>query len=73
MADDIADGLPPEKVRRFRQGLLELRKMPNLSDELFKRMPRVYASVLPGYGTKASEVKGGIFLRHRSGETAGSV
>jgi Zn-dependent M16 (insulinase) family peptidase len=61
MADDIADGVPPEKVRRFRQGLLELRKMPNLSDELFKRMPRVYASVLPGYGTKASDVKGGIF------------
>jgi hypothetical protein len=61
MADDIADGVPPEKVRRFRQGLLELRKMPNLSDELFKRMPRVYGSVLPGYGTKASDVKGGIF------------
>jgi hypothetical protein len=24
-------------------------------------MPRVYGSVLPGYGTKASEVKGGVF------------
>ena len=40
IADDIADGVPPEKVRQFRQGLLDLRKMPNLSDELFKRMGR---------------------------------
>lgn len=61
MADDIADGVPPEKVRRFRQGVLDLRHMPNLSDELFKRMPRVYATILPGYGTKASNVKGGVF------------
>lgn len=61
IADDIADGLPPEKVRRFRQGLLDLRQMPNLSDELFKRMPRVYARVLPGYGTRARDVSGGVF------------
>jgi Zn-dependent M16 (insulinase) family peptidase len=61
MADDIADGVPPEKVRRFRQGVLDLRQTPNLADELFKRMPRVYASILPGSGTKASDVKGGVF------------
>ncbi len=61
MADDIADGVPPEKVRRFREGLLALRKSPDLSDELFKRMPRVYGSILPGYGTKAKDVKGGVF------------
>ncbi|MDT7808894.1 MAG: hypothetical protein QOJ70_2707 [Acidobacteriota bacterium] len=61
MAADIADGTPPEVVRKFRQGLLDLRRMPNLSDELFKRMNTVYARILPGFGTKASDVKGGVF------------
>jgi Zn-dependent M16 (insulinase) family peptidase len=61
MAADIADGTPPETVRRFRQGLLDLRKMPNLSDVLFKRMNTVYARILPGFGTKARDVAGGVF------------
>jgi Zn-dependent M16 (insulinase) family peptidase len=61
MANDIADGTPPEAVRRFRQGLLDLRKSPNLSDELFKRMNTVYARILPGLGAKASDVQGGVF------------
>ena len=60
-AADIADGVPPETVRKFRQGLLALRQMPNLSDELFKRMGTVYARILPGYGTKAADVQGGVF------------
>ncbi|MDT5269535.1 MAG: hypothetical protein QOH49_1721 [Acidobacteriota bacterium] len=61
MANDIADGTPPEAVRKFRQGLLDLRKSPNLSDELFKRMNTVYARILPGLGAKASDVQGGVF------------
>jgi len=61
MAADIADGTPPEAVRRFRQGLLDLRRMPDLSGELFKRMNNVYARILPGLGTKAAEVQGGVF------------
>lgn len=61
MAADIADGIPPETVRKFRQGLLSLRQMPNLSDELFKRMGAVYARILPGYGVKARDVEGGVF------------
>jgi Zn-dependent M16 (insulinase) family peptidase len=61
MASDIADGIPPETVRKFRQGLLSLRQMPNLSDELFKRMNTVYARILPGLGVKARDVQGGIF------------
>jgi hypothetical protein len=61
MAADIADGTPPEAVRRFRQGLLDLRKTPNLSDELFKRMNTVYARILPGLGSKAASVEGGVF------------
>jgi Zn-dependent M16 (insulinase) family peptidase len=61
MASDIADGTPPDAVRRFRQGLLDLRKSPNLSDELFKRMNAVYARILPGLGAKASGVEGGVY------------
>jgi Zn-dependent M16 (insulinase) family peptidase len=61
MAADIADGTPPEAVRKFRQGLLDLRRMPNLSDELFKRMNNVYARILPGLGVKARDVEGGVF------------
>jgi Zn-dependent M16 (insulinase) family peptidase len=61
MASDIADGTPPETVRKFRQGLLSLRNMPNLSDELFKRMNTVYARILPGLGAKAGTVEGGVF------------
>jgi Zn-dependent M16 (insulinase) family peptidase len=61
MANDIADGTPPESVRKFRQGLLDLRRMPNLSDELFRRMNTVYARILPGLGTKAGDVREGVF------------
>jgi hypothetical protein len=61
MADDLADGLTPEAVTRFRRALLELRRTPNLSGELFKRMGNVYARILPGYGVKAMDVTGGVF------------
>jgi hypothetical protein len=61
MANDIADGMPPEAVRKFRQALLELRRTPNLSDELFNRMTTVYGRILPGLGAKAADVKGGVF------------
>jgi Zn-dependent M16 (insulinase) family peptidase len=60
-AADIADGTPPESVRKFRQALLDLRRTANLSDELFKRMNVVYARILPGLGAKASEVRGGVY------------
>ena len=61
MANDIADGLTPEVIRRFRQSILALRKDPKLADELFKRMVAVYARILPGLGVKAAEVEGGIY------------
>lgn len=61
MAADLADKVTPDDVRRFRRAVLELRAMPNLGDELYKRMGDVYAQVLPGYGVKAAEVKGGVF------------
>ncbi|MDX6613003.1 MAG: hypothetical protein QOD75_2189 [Blastocatellia bacterium] len=61
MASDIADGLTPEVVTRFRQALLSFRRDPKLADELFKRMNNVYARILPGLGVKARDVQGGVF------------
>jgi len=61
MANDIADGLPPDVIRRFRQSILALRQDPKLADELFKRMAAVYARILPGFGVKAGDVEGGIY------------
>jgi hypothetical protein len=61
MAADIADGLTPEVVRKFRQSVLELRRSPTLAEDLFKRMINVYARVLPGLGAKARDVRGGVF------------
>lgn len=61
MANDIADGLTPEVIHRFRLSVLALRQDPKLADELFKRMAAVYARILPGLGVKASDVDGGIY------------
>jgi Zn-dependent M16 (insulinase) family peptidase len=62
MAADLADGVTPEMVSRFRKAVLELRNMPNLVDELYKRMETVYARVLPGYRMKAKDVPEGVFF-----------
>jgi len=61
MANDIADGLTPDVISRFRQSILALRKDPKLADVLFKRMAAVYARLLPGLGVKAGDVEGGIY------------
>jgi hypothetical protein len=61
MAADLADRIGPDEVRRFREAILALRKDPNLTAELYKRMPQVYGSILPGYGVKAKDVRGGVF------------
>ncbi len=61
MANDIADGMSPDVIRRFRQAILALRRDPKLADELFKRMNSVYARVLPGFGVKAKDVREGVF------------
>ncbi len=62
MAADIVDGYSPETVKRFRSALLELRKLPNLVAELYKRKDGVYETILPGYGIKAKLVEGGNFF-----------
>jgi len=62
IAANLADGVTPEIVTRFHQEILNLRNTPNLADELFKRMPNVYAPVLPGLGASKTSIKGGIFF-----------
>ncbi len=57
MAANLADGFTPDVVKRFRQAILDLRKTPNLSEELMKRKDRVYERILPGYGIKGKDVK----------------
>jgi Zn-dependent M16 (insulinase) family peptidase len=62
MANDLADGLTSEVVTRFHQAVLDLRKAPNLAEELFQRMNGLYARVLPGMGVKAKDVAGGTYF-----------
>ncbi|HVZ41648.1 MAG TPA: hypothetical protein VHI13_20375 [Candidatus Kapabacteria bacterium] len=62
IAGDLADGTTPEVVRNFRKGILALRSSAGLGNALFDRMPSVYGKVLPGYGVKAADVRGGIFF-----------
>jgi Zn-dependent M16 (insulinase) family peptidase len=56
MANDLADGLLPEDVSRFRSGIMNLRKEGHLYDRLHKRMESTYGEVLPGYGPTAKDV-----------------
>lgn len=62
MAANIVDGYTPDVVKRFRQSILELRKMPNLVEELVKRKDKVYERILPGYGVKGRDVPGATYF-----------
>lgn len=62
MAANLADGITPDAVKRFRQSILELRKMPNLAEELYKRKDKVYERILPGYGVKGKDVSGANYF-----------
>jgi Zn-dependent M16 (insulinase) family peptidase len=61
IADDLADGVSPEKVKTFRDAILALRKAPNLADEVFGRVDAVYGKLLPGYGPKARTTPGAVY------------
>jgi len=62
IAADLADGQPPELVRRFRNSILELRRDPRLVDKLYARKDRVHARMLPGYGAGGLDTARGIFF-----------
>ena len=63
MAADLADGQPPEQVRKFRESILDLRKDPALGNTLFDRKDAVYARAIPGYGSvRARDVADGVYF-----------
>ena len=62
IADELADGVTPEKVKQFRQALLNLRHDPKLSDEIFGHVDGVYGRVLPGYGPHAKDTPDAIYF-----------
>jgi Zn-dependent M16 (insulinase) family peptidase len=62
MAGDLADGWGPDKVRAYRETILQARERPDLLDELKKRMPHAYGQVLIGYGPPLAESEGGAFF-----------
>ncbi len=55
IADDLADGITPDRVKAFRQAVLALRREPDLARQLFARVDAVYGRILPGYGAKAKQ------------------
>lgn len=62
MAADLADGIEPDVVRRFRQGILKLRSDDRLYQKLNSRMEATYGEVLPGYGPRSADVSGAIYF-----------
>ena len=62
IAADLADGQPPDLVRRFRSSILELRRDPRLIEKLYARKDRVHARMLPGYDAQGLDTAGGSFF-----------
>ncbi|MBU1701744.1 MAG: hypothetical protein KJ970_16380 [Candidatus Eisenbacteria bacterium] len=62
MASDLVDHFGPEVVNRYRQAVLDARKIPDLAGKLNQRMERVYGQVLAGYGPKLKESRDGVFF-----------
>jgi Zn-dependent M16 (insulinase) family peptidase len=62
IADELADGVTPEKVRKFREALLSIRREPGAAGEIFQRVDRVYGRMLPGYGPKAKDTPGAVYF-----------
>lgn len=61
MANHLADGVKPEKVRRFREAILALRNEPDVAQRIFSRVDKIYGEIMPGYGPKAKETPGAIY------------
>jgi hypothetical protein len=62
MAANMADGITPDVVSSFRRAILDVRKMPDLSAELYRRKDKVYERVFPGYGMKGKDIAGRNFF-----------
>jgi Zn-dependent M16 (insulinase) family peptidase len=61
IANDLADGITPAKVRQFREAILKLRQEPGVADRIFERVDKVYGRMLPGYAPKAKDVPGAVY------------
>jgi Zn-dependent M16 (insulinase) family peptidase len=62
MASNMADGITPDVVAKFRRAVLDARKIPDLSAKLFERKYRVYERIFPGYGMHGKDVIGSNFF-----------
>ncbi len=63
IAANLADGITPERVASFRKQILTVSKTPNLIPELYKRIDRVYGSVIVGMGnSKVNAVDPNFFV-----------
>ncbi len=62
IASDLVDGITPETVKRFRQGVMALRDDPELSKKLYDIMLPTYGTVLPGIEPNGSEVEDAVFF-----------
>jgi len=76
MANDWADGLSPERIRTFKEALLDLRRKwqnpsedrgvdlamreGGLLDQVSDRLPEVVGPVVVGYGSQADERRGSV-------------
>jgi hypothetical protein len=62
MADDITDGFTSDKVRTFRQKVLDAKNQPGLYESLKAHMRQTYGPVLIGYGEPLSKSVDGTFF-----------
>jgi hypothetical protein len=57
IANDLADGITPAKVRQFRESILALRKEPGVAEQVLARVDKVYGRLMPGYGPKVRDIE----------------
>ncbi len=62
MAGNLTDGVTREKVRTFREKVLQLKDSDDLYGELKSRMRDAYGPVLIGYGQPLAESRDGNFF-----------
>ncbi len=48
IANDLADGVTPAKVRQFREAILALRQSSGVADQIFQRVDKVYGQTTAG-------------------------
>jgi hypothetical protein len=62
MAADLADGVTPDRVRQFFDGVLALRDSRDLYSDLHRRMEFTYGKVLPGFGPSGEDVSDALYF-----------